>query len=131
MDKNLDNDEKFYRLPKRLFTEEQFQNMTGAAKLLYMILLDRRCLSELNGDAWRDEYGVVFIFFTIEEIMKLMHLENKKINKILNELEQHGLIYRRHQGLGRPNKIYVYDLLKTDNSNWIPKKFLEDKRWAG
>ena len=53
MDKNLDNDEKFYRLPKRLFTEEQFQNMTGAAKLLYMILLDRRCLSELNGDAER------------------------------------------------------------------------------
>ena len=41
MDKNLDNDEKFYRLPKRLFTEEQFQNMTGAAKLLYMILLER------------------------------------------------------------------------------------------
>ena len=131
MDKNLDNDEKFYRLPKRLFTEEQFQNMTGAAKLLYMILLDRRCLSELNGAAWRDEYGVVFIFFTIEEIMKLMHLGNKKINKMLKELEQHGLIYRRHQGLGRPNKIYVYDLLKTDNSNWIPKKFLEDKRWAG
>ena len=131
MDKNLDNDEKFYRLPKRLFAEELFQNMTGAAKLLYMILLDQRCLSELNGDAWRDEYGVVFIFFTIEEIMKLMHLGNKKINKMLKELEQHGLIYRRHQGLGRPNKIYVYDLLKTDNSNWIPKKFLEDKRWAG
>ena len=117
MDMNLNNDEKFYRLPKRLFTEEQFQNMTGAAKLLYMILLDRRCPSELNGDAWRDEYGVVFIFFTIEEIMKLMHLGNKKINKMLKELEQHGLIYRRHQGLGRPNKIYVYDLLKTDNSN--------------
>ena len=109
MDKNLDNDKKFYRLPKRLFTEEQFQNMTGAAKLLYMILLDRRCLSELNGDAWRDEYGVVFIFFTIEEIMKLMHLGNKKINKILKELEQHRLIYQRHQGLGRPNKIFVYD----------------------
>ena len=128
MDKNLDNDEKFYRLPKRLFTEEQFQNMTGAAKLLYMILLDRRCLSELNGAAWRDEYGGVFIFFTIEEIMKLMHLGNKKINKILKELEQHRLIYQRHQGLGRPNKIYVYDLLKADNSNGIPKKFLEDKR---
>ena len=109
MDNNLNYDEKFYRLPKRLFTEEQFQNMTGAAKLLYMILLDRRCLSELNGDGWRDEYGVVFIFFTIEEIMKLMHLGNKKINKILKELEQHRLIYQRHQGLGRPNKIFVYD----------------------
>ena len=27
MDNNLNYDEKFYRLPKRLFTEEQFQNM--------------------------------------------------------------------------------------------------------
>ena len=39
MDKNLDNDEKFYRLPKRLFTEEQFQNMTGAAKLNCHIMI--------------------------------------------------------------------------------------------
>ena len=98
-----------FALPKRLFTEEQFQNMTGAAKLLYMILLDRRCLSELNGAAWRDEYGVVFIFFTIEEIMKLMHLGNKKINKILKELEQHRLIYQRHQGLGhRYGQLLLY-----------------------
>lgn len=37
---------------------ERFQNLTGAAKLLYMILLDRRCLSELNGDAWRDDIHI-------------------------------------------------------------------------
>lgn len=69
-----------------------------------------------------------FIFFTIEEIMKLMHLGNKKVNKMLKELEEHGLIYRRHQGLGRPNKIYVYDLLKADNSNWVPKQIMFEKR---
>lgn len=43
---------------------------------------------------------------------------------MLIELEQHGLIYRRHQGLGRQNKIYVYDLLKADNSNWFPKQIV-------
>lgn len=129
MKRILDYDEKFYRLPKRLFVEERFQNLTIAAKLLYMIFLDRRCLSELNGNAWRDEYGVTYIFFTIEEIMNVLHLGNKKINNMLKELEQHGLIYRRHQGLGRPNKIYVYDLLKADNSNWIPKKFLTEGGW--
>lgn len=69
-----------------------------------------------------------FIFFTIEEIMKLMHLGNKKVNKMLKELEEHGLIYRRHQGLGRPNKIYVYDLLKADNSNWVSKQIMFEKR---
>lgn len=46
---------------------------------------------------------------------------------MLIELEQHGLIYRRHQGLGRSNKIYVYDLLKADNSNWLPKQIMFGK----
>ena len=64
---------------------------------------------------------------TIEEIMNLMNLGNKKVNKMLKELEEHGLIYRRHQGLGRPNKIYVYDLLKADNSNWLPKQIIFGK----
>ena len=85
--------------------------MTNEAKTLYMILLDRRCLSKCNGDVWRDEYGVIFIIFTIKEMMKLLHLGNKKINKMLKELEVHNLIYRSHQGLGKPNKIYVYDFV--------------------
>ena len=29
--------------------------------------------------------------------------------------------------LGKPNKIYVYDLLKADNSNWLPKQFKHRK----
>lgn len=92
-----------------------------------MVLGDRRCLSECNGDAWRDEYGATFIIFTIKEMMKLLHLGNKKINKMLKELEAHNLIYRSHQGLGKPNKIYVCDLLKADNSNWLPKQFKHRK----
>ncbi len=49
-----------------------------------------------NTLAWRDEYGITYIIFTIEEIMNLMNLGNKKVNKMLKELEEHGLIYRRH-----------------------------------
>ena len=60
---------------------------------------------ECNGDAWRDEYGAIFIIFTIKEMMRLLHLGNKKINKMLKELEVHNLIYRSHQGLGKPKKI--------------------------
>ena len=129
-DKTMENvtfDYKFYRIPKRFFKEDTFRDMTNAAKVLYGILLDRKCLSDSNGDAWRDEYGITYIIFTIEEIMNLMNLGNKKVNKMLKELEEHGLIYRRHQGLGRPNKIYVYDLLKADNSNWLPKQIIFGK----
>ena len=82
-----------------------------------------------NSDIYvtRDEYGAIFIIFTIKEMMKLLHLGNKKINKMLKELEVHNLIYRSHQGLGKPNKIYVYDLLKADNGNWLPKQFKHRK----
>ena len=121
---NVTFDYKFYRITKRFFKEDMFRDMTNAAKVLYGILLDRKCLSDSNGDAWRDEYGITYIIFTIEEIMNLMNLGNKKVNKML---EEHGLIYRRHQGLGKPNKIYVYDLLKADNSNWLPKQIMFGK----
>ena len=114
-----------------MYQENQFRSMTNEAKTLYMILLDRRCLSECNGDAWRDEYGATFIIFTIKEMMKLLHLGNKKINKMLKELEAHNLVYRSHQGLGKPNKIYVYDLLKADNDNWLPKQFKHRKGRTG
>lgn len=71
----------------------------------------------------RDEYGAIFLIFTIKEMMKLLHLGNK----MLKELEVHNLIYRSRQGLGKPNKIYVYDLLKADNDNWLPKQFKRRK----
>ena len=67
---NTKYDDKFYRLPKRLFKDDQFRSMTNEAKSLYMILLDRRCLSECNGDAWIDEYGALFIIFTIKEMSR-------------------------------------------------------------
>ena len=79
-DKTMENvtfDYKFYRIPKRFFKEDMFRDMTNAAKVLYGILLDRKCLSDSNGDAWRDEYGITYIIFTIEEIMNLMNLGNK------------------------------------------------------
>ena len=124
---NVASDYKFYRIPKRFFKEEQFRDMTNAAKVLYGILLDRKCLSDSNGDAWRDEYGITYIIFTIEEIMNLMNLGNKKVYKMLIELEQHGLIYRRHQGLGKPNKIYVHDILQPETSKWTPE--IQLKKW--
>ena len=115
------NDKRlFYRLPKKLFEDSAYGEMTTDAKMLYMLLLDRRCLSDMNGDEWRDDCGCVFIYFTVEEMMRLLHFGNKKVNELLRELEKYNLIQRKHRGLCRPNRIYVYDLLAPHNSNWKP-----------
>ena len=45
----------FYRVPKALVKADLFQKMSGDAKLLYAVLLDRMSLSIKNG--WHDKHG--------------------------------------------------------------------------
>ena len=57
----------FYRIPKALFTEPNFRELSTDAKVLYGILLDRMSLSLKN--QWLDAQNKVYIIFTVEEIM--------------------------------------------------------------
>ena len=102
----------FYRVPKVLFTEDSFWNVSTDAKLLYGILLDRMNLSAKNG--WMDAEGRVYIIFTIEEIKSSLGCAEKKAVKLLDELEKKcGLIERKRQGLGKPNLIYVKNFISS------------------
>ena len=96
----------FYRIPKALFSNPVFADLSTDAKLLYGLLLDRMGLSMRNH--WMDEQGRVFIYYTVENIMRDLGCGNQKVTKLLAELEKkHGLIERKKQGLGKPDVIYV------------------------
>lgn len=96
----------FYRIPKALFTDTQFKDLSTDAKVLYGILLDRMSLSLKNN--WLDEQNRVYIIFTLEEIMESLNCANQKATRLMVELEKKvGLIERKHQGLGKPCLIYV------------------------
>ena len=100
----------FYRIPKVLFTDSRFWNVSTDAKLLYGILLDRMNLSARNG--WLDDAGRVYIIFTLEETMAALNCGDNKATKLYNELEKKcGLIERKRQGLGKPNLIYVKNFI--------------------
>ena len=95
----------FYRIPKALFQEQRFQNLSTDAKTLYGILLDRMSLSVKN--EWFDKQGRVFIIFTIEDVKRALCCADNKATKLLRELEKFGLIERKRRGLGRPSLVYV------------------------
>mgnify|MGYP003097714611 FL=1 len=95
----------FYRIPKALFQETRFQDLSTDAKTLYGILLDRMSLSAKNG--WLDEQNRVFIIFTIEDVKRSLCCADNKATKLLRELEEFGLIERKRRGLGRPSLVYV------------------------
>ena len=95
----------FFRIPKALFQEQRFQNLSTDAKTLYGILLDRMSLSVKN--EWFDQKGRVFIIFTIEDVKRTLRCADNKATRLLRELEKFGLIERKRRGQGKPCLVYV------------------------
>ena len=105
----------FYRIPKALFQDEYFRNLSSDAKILYGLMLDRMSLSIKN--QWFDEQNRAYIYFSIEDIMELLNCGRNKAVKSLQELDQEkgiGLIEKKRQGFGKTNIIYVKSFVIPD-----------------
>ena len=76
------------------------------AKLLYMLLLDRAKLS-MKKPEWADQTGRVFIHYPITKLAEALHKSETTVKTALSDLEDAGLILREHQGIGKPNRLYV------------------------
>ena len=105
----------FYRIPKALFQNDYFKNLSSDAKILYGLMLDRMSLSIKN--QWFDEQNRAYIYFSIEDIMELLNCGKNKAVKSLQELDQEngiGLIEKKRQGFGKTNIIYVKSFVIPD-----------------
>jgi hypothetical protein len=104
----------FYRLPKALFTNERYKDLSDGAKILYGLMLDRMSLSVKNG--WLDGQDRVYIIFTLEDVQEYMKCKHDKGIKMFAELDTEkgvGLIERVRQGQGKPAIIYVRKFFDT------------------
>ena len=104
----------YFRIPKALFQDHRFRQLSTDARTLYGILLDRMSLSAKNG--WLDEQGRVYIIYTVREVQESLCCAEHKAVKLFRELEDIDLIERKRRGLGRPSLIYVKDF-----SSGLPK----------
>lgn len=105
----------FYRIPKALFTNECFKDLSSDAKILYGLMLDRMSLSIKN--QWFDEENRAYIYFSIEDIMELLNCGRNKAVKSLQELDDEkgiGLIEKRRQGFGKVTIIYVKSFIQEE-----------------
>ena len=103
----------FYRIPKALFTNDCFKDLSSDAKILYGLMLDRMSLSIKN--QWFDEENRAYIYFSIEDIMELLNCGRNKAVKSLQELDDEkgiGLIEKRRQGFGKVTIIYVKSFIQ-------------------
>ena len=87
-------------------------DLSETAKLVYVLLLDRARVS-MTRERWTDEHGCVFVYYPIEALARTTGKCAMTIKDALRKLEEAKLIFRWHQGAGRPSRIYVR--VRTEN----------------
>lgn len=95
---------QFYQFPQWLL-KEPYNVLSDKAKLIYMLLFDRRTLSVEN--KWFDDDGKVYMYFTNEQFMELLKCSEKTIIKSKKELSNFGLLNEVRQGINKPNRLYI------------------------
>ena len=118
----------FFRIPKLLFTDSKFAEISCESKILYGLMLDRMGLSIKND--WLDDENRVFIVFTVDEVMQYMNCSKTKAVKTIKELSDSNLIERKKRGLGQPAIIYVKNFASSqseeESSSRSPKNGLQE-----
>lgn len=80
----------FTQLPNFLFEAPTYPPLSNEAKNLYAMILRRAELSRKN--AWTDEYGRIYLYYPINEVVALLHCGRQKAVNTLRELQYADLI---------------------------------------
>ena len=100
----------FYQFPQWLL-KEPYKELGEKAKLVYMLIFDRKSLSEKN--KWHNENGDIYVYFPIEEFMEVLSCSRQSVVNAKKELVEIGLIKEVRQGVNKPNRLYINGSLKT------------------
>ena len=99
----------FYQFPQWLL-DEDYKDLSLRAKVMYMLIFDRRTLSIQN--KWHDKNGDVFVYFTNQQFMDLLNCNEKTVIKAKKELQDFCLIKEERQGVNKPNRLYISGTVK-------------------
>ena len=123
----------FIRIPKELFQNPYYADLSPESKVLYGFLLDRASLSWERGEAWRTPQGETFVIYTLREIRERFGCSKPKAIALLRKLEEHNLIRKERPIKDGPYHIVVKtfyqgvkkdDLPKSENFTWAGKEML-------
>ena len=89
--------EKFYQIPKVLFTNPLYkEGLSSLEKLAFGLLKDRFSLSKKNG--WFDEQGRIYFIFTQENLMEIFDCSKQTASNVKKNLIKVGLLEVKKEG---------------------------------
>ena len=109
-------------VPKVLFYDKQYEDLSMDAKLIYALLLDRKEMAIRNG--WVDEYGDTYVIYPKQEIKKYLNISRYRIDQAIAELEEHDqMVEGTVPYPGKLCQFYVKDI--TDNEKQMEEDIMK------
>ena len=85
---------------------------------------ERLQLSIIN--QMEDKDGTPFIYYDLGKMAADVRCGEKKAGQLVNDLNNMGLVRKVRQGLGKPNRIYVHDVLEAEPSKRLDRTRSKD-----
>ena len=96
------NSELFWKFPKFLSENKKYADLSNDDRVAYMLIKDRYRYSLSNN--WIDDKGDVYVYFTIEELIGLLHVSKNTVTKVKKHLMDCDLLEIEKQGFNSKKK---------------------------
>ena len=100
-------------VPRALFDNPKYAQLSTGAKCLYILMLDRLFL--LSTDGWFNESETPYVYYKMEQIAADLHCARNKAIKLVTQLEDAGLITRVKAEHYHPNRYYIHNITEDKN----------------
>ena len=110
------------QMPRWLFSDPRYADMSLEAKLTYTFLLNRFQLSRRNG--WVNDFGEVFVIFPRKELAGELHICEQRVTAAFRTLKALDLIWEKRCGRGDANQIYLATVTPQDDPNYASAPFV-------
>ena len=116
-------------MPRWLFSDPRYCEMSLDAKVTYTFLLNRFQLSRRNG--WVNERGEVFVIFPRKALAKELRICEQRVTAAFKKLVELELVWEKRCGRGDANQIYLAYVTPQDDPNYTSAPFTAPEKSGG
>lgn len=111
------------QMPRWLFSDQRYAEMSLDAKVAYTFLLNRFQLSRRNG--WVNDNGEVFVIFPRKALAQELRICEQRVSAAFRKLAELHLIWEKRCGRGDANQIYLACVQPMDDPDYQCAPFME------
>ena len=112
----------YMQMPRWLFSDPRYADMSLDAKVAYTLLLNRFQLSRRNG--WVNNCGEVFVIFPRKELARELRICEQRVTAAFHKRVELKLVWEKQCGRGDATQIYLAQVQPMDDPDYSCTLFL-------